>query len=100
MDEMVFRAPVRAGDVVTVRAHVNWAGASSVEVGARVETTRWNHLSEPVHVATAYSCWPPSTITAAPDAPPPWATRSTSAATPRPGYDVSTGSTCAQPSAH
>lgn len=54
MDEMLFRAPVRVGDVLTVHAQVNWAGRSSMEVGARVETTRWDDLSDPVHVATAY----------------------------------------------
>lgn len=54
MDEMLFLAPVRVGDVVTVRAQVNWAGRTSMEVGCRVETTRWDDLSDPVHVATAY----------------------------------------------
>lgn len=54
MDEMIFRAPVRVGDVLTVHAQVNWAGRSSMEVGARVETTRWDELGDPVHVATAY----------------------------------------------
>lgn len=54
MDEMVFLAPVRVGDVLTVMAQVNWAGSTSVEVGVRVETTRWNELTPPVHVATAF----------------------------------------------
>ncbi len=54
MDEMVFLAPVRVGDVITVEAQVNWAGRSSMEVGCRVQTTRWDQLSEPVHVASAY----------------------------------------------
>ncbi|YAL83716.1 acyl-CoA thioesterase [Dermacoccaceae bacterium W4C1] len=54
MDEMLFVAPVRVGDVVTVKSQVNWAGRTSMEVGARVETTRWDDLSAPVHVATAY----------------------------------------------
>ena len=54
MDEMIFRAPVRVGDVLTVHAQVNWAGRSSMEVGTRVETTRWDELGDPVHVATAY----------------------------------------------
>ncbi|WP_370893184.1 acyl-CoA thioesterase [Janibacter sp. GXQ6167] len=54
MDEMLFLAPVRVGDVVTVKAQVNWAGRTSLEVGARVETTRWDGLSAPVHVASAY----------------------------------------------
>lgn len=54
MDEMLFLAPVRVGDVVTVQAQVNWAGHTSMEVGCRVETTRWDELSPSVHVATAY----------------------------------------------
>lgn len=54
MDEMLFLAPVRVGDVLTVHAMVNWSGRSSMEVGVRVETTRWDVLDEPVHVATAY----------------------------------------------
>ncbi len=54
MDEMVFLAPVRVGDLLTVKAQVNWAGRTSVEVGVRVETTRWDELTAPVHVATAF----------------------------------------------
>lgn len=54
MDEMLFRAPVRVGDVLTVHAQVNWAGRSSMEVGASVVTTRWDTLDDPVHVGTAY----------------------------------------------
>lgn len=54
MDEMVFLAPVRVGDVLTVMAQVNWAGRTSLEVGVRVETTRWDDLTPPVHVATAF----------------------------------------------
>lgn len=53
MDEMLF-VPVRVVDVITVNAQVNWAGRTSMEVGAREETTRWDQLGEPVHVATAY----------------------------------------------
>lgn len=54
MDEMLFLAPVRVGDILTVKAQVNWAGRTSVEVGVRVETTRWDDLSPAIHVATAY----------------------------------------------
>lgn len=54
MDEMVFVTPVRVGDVLTVKAQVNWAGRSSMEVGVRVESTRWDDLTPPVHVASAY----------------------------------------------
>lgn len=54
MDEMHFLAPVHVGDVLTVNAQVNWAGRSSMEVGVRVEATRWNEITDSVHVATAY----------------------------------------------
>ena len=54
MDEMLFLAPVRVGDVLTVKTQVNWAGRSSMEVGARVETTRWDDRTPPAHVATAF----------------------------------------------
>ena len=54
MDQMLFRRPVRIGDIVTVRAQINWTGHSSMEVGARVETTRFNELSPSLHVATAF----------------------------------------------
>ncbi|MEW6059397.1 MAG: acyl-CoA thioesterase [Actinomycetota bacterium] len=37
MDEMSFLAPVRIGDIVTVRASVNDVGKTSMEVGVRVE---------------------------------------------------------------
>lgn len=54
MDEMIFLAPVRVGDILTVKAQVNWAGRTSMEVGVRVETQRWDDLSPVVHVATAF----------------------------------------------
>jgi uncharacterized protein (TIGR00369 family) len=38
MDEMSFLAPVRIGDTVTVKASVNDAGNTSLEVGVRVES--------------------------------------------------------------
>ncbi|MFD8496432.1 acyl-CoA thioesterase [Amycolatopsis sp. NPDC059657] len=54
MDEMLFLTPVRVGDVVHLRAQVNWAGATSMEVGVRVEADRWDATVPAVHVATAY----------------------------------------------
>ena len=54
MDEMLFLAPVRVGDVLTGHAQINWAGRTSMEVGVRVESTRWDELTPPVHVATAF----------------------------------------------
>ncbi len=37
VDDLHFAAPIRLGDVVIVRACVNFAGRSSLEVGIRVE---------------------------------------------------------------
>lgn len=54
MDEMVFLRPVRVGDLIHAHAQVNWAGHTSMEVGVRVTSERWNEIDPPVHVASAY----------------------------------------------
>jgi uncharacterized protein (TIGR00369 family) len=55
MDEMAFLQPVHVGDIVRAMAQVNWAGRTSMEIGVRVESERWNEVGrEPVHVASAY----------------------------------------------
>lgn len=54
MDEMVFLVPVHIGDLLNVRARINWAGRSSMEIGVRVESERWDRLGEPQHTSTAY----------------------------------------------
>lgn len=54
MDEMVFLEPVRVGDLVHVKAQVNWTGRSSMEVGVRVLAERWNESTPATHVASAY----------------------------------------------
>ena len=55
MDEMTFLAPVQVGDIIKTYAQVNWAGTSSMEIGVRVESERWNEAGPaPVHVASAY----------------------------------------------
>jgi acyl-CoA hydrolase len=55
MDEMVFLEPVRIGDIITVKAQVNWTGSSSMEVGARVTAQRWDDADAVGHhVASAY----------------------------------------------
>jgi acyl-CoA hydrolase len=55
MDEMVFVAPVRVGDLVRAEAQVNWAGTTSMEVGVRILAEPWNEAGvPPVRVATAY----------------------------------------------
>jgi len=38
MDELLFRAPIKHGQVVVLQAMVNWAGRTSMEVGVRVES--------------------------------------------------------------
>ncbi len=38
MDGLVFRNPARIGDVMVLRATVNWAGRTSMEVGVRAES--------------------------------------------------------------
>lgn len=53
MDELHFREPVRLGDILILKASVNYAGRTSMEVGVRVE--REDPLTgERVHTSTAY----------------------------------------------
>jgi len=53
IDELSFVAPVYVGDLVTAKASVNDVGATSLEVGVRVEAE--NTLTgKVVHVASAY----------------------------------------------
>lgn len=54
MDEMAFLMPVRVGDLLHVRAQVNWTGHSSMEVGVRVVAERWNDSTPAQQVGTAY----------------------------------------------
>lgn len=37
MDNLLFRAPIKHGQVVVLQSKVNWAGRTSMEVGARVD---------------------------------------------------------------
>lgn len=55
MDEMVFLEPVRVGDLVHVKAQVNWTGRTSMEVGVKVLAERWNESTPAVHVGSAYA---------------------------------------------
>ena len=55
MDEMVFLEPVHVGDILTCKAQVNWTGSTSMEVGVRVTTQRWDDAdADGRHVASAY----------------------------------------------
>ncbi len=53
LDEMSFIEPVYVGDVVTVRAMVNDAGRTSMEVGVRVEAESITS-GRKVHTSSAY----------------------------------------------
>ena len=53
MDRMTFRHPVFVGQLVTVKATVNAAWRSSMEVGVRVESENVR-TGEIVHTSTAY----------------------------------------------
>ncbi|MFF7287892.1 acyl-CoA thioesterase [Streptomyces griseorubiginosus] len=54
MDEMAFLEPVRVGDLVHVKAQVNWTGRTSMEVGVRVLAERWNESTPATQVGSAY----------------------------------------------
>lgn len=53
IDRMEFRAPVRIGELVLLKASVNYAGRSSMEIGVRVETEDL-FTGEVRHAASAY----------------------------------------------
>jgi len=53
MDRMTFRHPVFVGQLITVKATVNAAWRTSMEVGVRVETENVR-TGELVHASTAY----------------------------------------------
>ena len=53
MDRMTFNQPVFVGNLVTVRAMVNAAWRTSMEVGVRVESENVR-TGESVHTSTAY----------------------------------------------
>lgn len=52
VDRMVFLAPVRAGDLLTVHAELERAGRTSMVVGVRVSAERWNAAGPGTDVAT------------------------------------------------
>lgn len=53
IDELSFLQPVHVGDLLVVKASVNFAGAHSLEVGVRVEAESWQGV-ERRHTTTAY----------------------------------------------
>lgn len=56
IDSMTFLSPVRVGDLLTMRATVNWVGRSSIEVGIRVEAE--NPITGDItHTNSAYAVY-------------------------------------------
>lgn len=53
MDSLVFKAPIRHGKVAVLRAMVNWAGRTSMEVGVRVEEEDPT-TGQRTHTSTSY----------------------------------------------
>ena len=53
IDELSFLQPVHVGDLLVVRASVNFAGVHSLEVGVRVEAESWQGAQRR-HTTTAY----------------------------------------------
>jgi len=53
VDHLTFLRPIHVGDVIVVRASVNYVGRTSIEVGVRVETERLA-TGEVEHVGSAY----------------------------------------------
>ncbi len=53
VDDLHFAQPIKIGDVVVIRARVNHAGATSMEVGIRVEREH-AHTRERQHCLTGY----------------------------------------------
>jgi acyl-CoA thioesterase YciA len=53
VDGMTFLVPVRVGDLLTVRARVDHAGRTSMDVGVEVTAERWNASGPATHVVSA-----------------------------------------------
>ena len=53
VDHIDFRAPVRVGDLLVLKASVNYAGRTSMEVGVRVEVEN-RMTGERRHTSSAY----------------------------------------------
>ena len=53
VDHLTFLRPIRIGDVINVKASVNYVGHTSMEVGVRIETERLTS-GEVEHVGSGY----------------------------------------------
>lgn len=54
IDALHFLAPARAGQIVYIRASVNFVSRTSMEVGVRVDAENWIS-GETIHTASAYT---------------------------------------------
>ncbi|MCQ5376808.1 MAG: acyl-CoA thioesterase [Candidatus Methanomethylicia archaeon] len=54
MDRMDFHKPVRVGDLLTLKASVNYVGNTSMEIGVRVEAEN-PRTGITIHAASAYA---------------------------------------------
>ncbi|HCP48158.1 MAG TPA: acyl-CoA thioesterase, partial [Deltaproteobacteria bacterium] len=55
VDDVHFIRPIRQGDVVILKAQVNFVGRSSMEVGVRVEGEEWGGGEARYHALSAYT---------------------------------------------
>jgi len=55
VDDVHFIRPIRQGDVVVLKAQVNYVGRSSMEVGVRVEGEKWGNGLDRYHALSAYT---------------------------------------------
>lgn len=53
LDQVTFKAPINVGELVTFRAHVNYVGKSSMEVGVKVVAEDL-HTKEKRHTNSCY----------------------------------------------
>ena len=53
MDQLLFRAPIKQGQVVVLQSRVNWAGRTSMEIGVRVDAEEPS-TGQRTHASTAY----------------------------------------------
>ncbi|MDD1766823.1 MAG: acyl-CoA thioesterase [Candidatus Methanomethyliaceae archaeon] len=53
MDRMDFHKPVKVGDLLTLKASINYVGNTSMEIGVRVETENLTN-GKVIHAASAY----------------------------------------------
>ncbi len=53
LDQVIFKEPIRVGDLVTLKAHVNYVGRCSMEIGVKVLAENL-HTNEKRHTNSCY----------------------------------------------